>query len=156
MCERLYTLTPTCRPAPERVGRGESKQGRGLRGLSRARGVLRGAQAVGFKRRISALSEVPSALCPRSVSGQLSPRPSCKTLPPHLPPARAPSILRRVHAGSELINSQLGSAVAPPCLAYFTTTADCKRHMDVCWTRVWLKGTSRGPQDSEVIEGLTV
>lgn len=114
MCERLYTLTPTYRPASERVGRGESKQGRGLRGLSRARGVLRGAQAVGFKRRISALSEVPSALCPRSVSGQLSPRPSCKPLPPHLPPARVPSILRRrVHAGSKLINSQLGSAVAP-------------------------------------------
>lgn len=148
MCERLYTLTPTCRPAPERVGRGESKQGRGLRGLSRARGVLRGAQAVGFKRRISAPSEVPSALCPRSVSGQLSPRPSCKPLPPHLPPAGAPSILRRVHAGSELINSQLGSTVAPR--AWPTS------HMDVCWTRVWLKGTSRGPQDSEVSVGLTV
>lgn len=113
VCERLYTLTPTCLPASEPAGRGESKQGRGLRPLFRARGVLRGAQAVCFKRRVSASSQVPSALCARSVSGQLSPRPAFKPLPHHLPLVGEQSNLRKVHSGRELINSQLGSAAAP-------------------------------------------
>lgn len=109
VCERLYTLTPSCRSASEPAGTGESKQGRGLLRLFWARGVLWGAQAVCFKRRVSASSQVPSALCAHSVSGQLSPRPAFKPLPL----ARQQSILCKVHAGSELINSQLGSAVAP-------------------------------------------